>query len=217
MRIKRLSGALVISVVCHFIIAIIVGLHSVTQNQQFKDLIGCEVLQPKEPPNPKVRKPIVKPVIPQPVPEFSNPTVKAGNSLNTPITAEEVLQAQGLNPPNGAPFDDVFFKDPGTNPFIDTEDDKFSTFGMDVDTASYSVMRRTSEMATFRHQKPYALKNLSMPLITITHLHPTRHSLSILRARLQNLAKANVSTCCASAFKAALFQTMPGSMRYSPL
>ena len=48
----------------------------------------------------------------------------------------------GLNPPNDAVFDDVFFKDYGTHPFIDTEDDRFSTFGMDVDTASYSVMRR---------------------------------------------------------------------------
>ena len=48
----------------------------------------------------------------------------------------------GLNPPNGAAFDDVFFKDYGTHPFIDTEDDHFSTFGMDVDTASYSVTRR---------------------------------------------------------------------------
>ena len=48
----------------------------------------------------------------------------------------------GLNPPNGAAFDDVFFKDYGTNPFIDTEDDHLSTFGMDVDTASYAVMRR---------------------------------------------------------------------------
>ena len=48
----------------------------------------------------------------------------------------------GLNPPNGAAFDDVFFENYGTNPFIDTEDDHFSTFGMDVDTASYSVTRR---------------------------------------------------------------------------
>lgn len=47
-----------------------------------------------------------------------------------------------LNPPNGAAYDDVFFKGTGTNPFIDTEDDAFSTFGMDVDTASYTVMRR---------------------------------------------------------------------------
>ena len=48
----------------------------------------------------------------------------------------------GLNPPNGAAYDDVFFKEYGTNPFIDTEDDHLSTFGMDVDTASYSVTRR---------------------------------------------------------------------------
>ena len=48
----------------------------------------------------------------------------------------------GLTPPNGAAYNDVFFKDYGTNPFIDTEDDHLSTFGMDVDTASYSVTRR---------------------------------------------------------------------------
>lgn len=47
-----------------------------------------------------------------------------------------------LNPPNSAPYHDVFFQAHGTNPFIDTEDDPFSTFGMDVDTASYSVTRR---------------------------------------------------------------------------
>ncbi len=47
-----------------------------------------------------------------------------------------------LNPPNGAAFDDVFFKNYGTHPFIDTEDEHLSTFGMDVDTASYSVTRR---------------------------------------------------------------------------
>jgi Ca-activated chloride channel family protein len=47
-----------------------------------------------------------------------------------------------LNPPNGAAFDNVFFENYGTNPFIDTEDDHLSTFGIDVDTASYSVTRR---------------------------------------------------------------------------
>lgn len=47
-----------------------------------------------------------------------------------------------LNPPNNAPYHDVFFQAHGTNPFIDTEDDALSTFGMDVDTASYAVTRR---------------------------------------------------------------------------
>ena len=47
-----------------------------------------------------------------------------------------------LNPPNGEAYHDMFFKGAGTNPFIDTEDDHLSTFGMDVDTGSYSVTRR---------------------------------------------------------------------------
>ena len=41
---------------------------------------------------------------------------------------------------NDAAFDAVFFKHYGVNPFIDTEDDNLSTFGMDVDTGSYGVM-----------------------------------------------------------------------------
>ncbi len=48
----------------------------------------------------------------------------------------------GLHPPNGTTYNDVFFKDYGTNQFIDTRDDHLSTFGMDVDTASYSITRR---------------------------------------------------------------------------
>ena len=48
----------------------------------------------------------------------------------------------GLNPPNGAAYHDVFFKGHGTNPFIDSEDDHQSTFGMDADSASYAVVRR---------------------------------------------------------------------------
>ena len=52
--------------------------------------------------------------------------------------AEGTYAAQGasfgLIPPNGAAYNDVFFKDYGTNPLIDTEDDHLSTFGMDVDT-----------------------------------------------------------------------------------
>lgn len=59
----------------------------------------------------------------------------------TAVPAGVIVQ-NVLNPPNGAAYDDVFYENPGSNPFIDTEDDKFSTFGMDVDTASYTVMRR---------------------------------------------------------------------------
>lgn len=46
-----------------------------------------------------------------------------------------------LNPPNGQKYWDMYHHDYGTNPFIDTEDDHLSTFGMDVSTGSYSLVR----------------------------------------------------------------------------
>jgi Ca-activated chloride channel homolog len=42
----------------------------------------------------------------------------------------------------GAPYGGVEFKDAGINPFVDPARDPFSTFAMDVDTASYSVGKR---------------------------------------------------------------------------
>ncbi len=68
MSAKRTSGAFMTSLVLHAIIAFIAGIYLVTQTEQFKDLVGAEVLQPKEPPKPKVRKPVVKPVIKPTVP-----------------------------------------------------------------------------------------------------------------------------------------------------
>src|SRR5262245_6133816 len=40
------------------------------------------------------------------------------------------------------PYDGVTFADPGENPFVDPRVDNESTFGLDVDTASYTVARR---------------------------------------------------------------------------
>lgn len=185
MRINRFSGALAISVVCHMVVVIIAGFHLGTQNLQFKELIGAEVLLFQEPPKPKVRKsavtPVIKPTVPtrnafvveRAHPEFrrtarlvaESSSAPQAQMLSEPSRGTTVLKqsrtiprAPGLthvpqvgtarssqvvlNPPNGAAYNDVFFKGTGTNPFIDTEDDAFSTFGMDVDTASYSVMRR---------------------------------------------------------------------------
>ena len=47
----------------------------------------------------------------------------------------------GTHEPNDAPYGDMFFKGYGTNPFIDTEDDAQSTFGLDVDTGSFTLAR----------------------------------------------------------------------------
>jgi Ca-activated chloride channel family protein len=43
--------------------------------------------------------------------------------------------------PNPAPGDNTF-QDYGVNPIVDTRKDHLSTFGLDVDTASYTVARR---------------------------------------------------------------------------
>lgn len=48
---------------------------------------------------------------------------------------------QGGNPPSENEPTDMFFENYGVNPSIDTEDDNLSTFALDVDTGSYTVMR----------------------------------------------------------------------------
>ena len=44
-------------------------------------------------------------------------------------------------PPSDREPYDMFFEDYGVNPSIDTEDDNLSTFALDVDTGSYTIMR----------------------------------------------------------------------------
>ncbi len=64
------------------------------------------------------------------------------------VVATEAGQPEGFNTIGGsatvndAAYDLTFFQHYGVNPFIDTEDDHFSTFAIDVDTASYTVARK---------------------------------------------------------------------------
>src|SRR6185436_10292890 len=44
-------------------------------------------------------------------------------------------------PPNNRQPYDMFFENYGVNPSIDTDDDHLSTFALDVDTGSYTIMR----------------------------------------------------------------------------
>jgi len=44
--------------------------------------------------------------------------------------------------PPATPYDGVTYEDPGVNPFVDPNEDRESTFALDVDTASYTVARR---------------------------------------------------------------------------
>ncbi len=49
---------------------------------------------------------------------------------------------QAVEQPPATPYDSVTYEDPGVNPFVDPTKDNQSTFGLDVDTASYTVARR---------------------------------------------------------------------------
>lgn len=67
------------------------------------------------------------------------------NLTEEEFAAEEPMVADAadteLQPPNDQAYADMFFEDYGVNPFIDTEDDNLSTFAIDVDTGSYTIMR----------------------------------------------------------------------------
>jgi Ca-activated chloride channel family protein len=47
----------------------------------------------------------------------------------------------GTDPVNGQAYDAMFFQHYGVNPFVDPQEDRFATFSMDVDNASYAVTR----------------------------------------------------------------------------
>lgn len=78
-----------------------------------------------------------------PIGDPMNGTGGAGSNLslqsgNTQLT---FLPHGGTAPVNGVPFDAMFFRDYGTNAFVDVEDDSLSTFAVDVDDASYILAR----------------------------------------------------------------------------
>jgi len=62
---------------------------------------------------------------------------KSQNPAGAPIQPASGVPVQRSN---DEPYD-MFFQDYGVNPSIDTEDDNLSTFALDVDTGSYTVMR----------------------------------------------------------------------------
>lgn len=59
-------------------------------------------------------------------------------TYNAPLRVSRAM----MDGEEGKPYDDVRFKSAGTNPFVETGTDRLSTFGLDVDTASYTVARR---------------------------------------------------------------------------
>ena len=82
MSTKRTSSAFVTSVILHIIIALVAGLDFLSQTQEFKNLIGVDILQPSKPRTPPRPPHIVKPPI--------QPTVRE----HSPVTEELVPAAK---------------------------------------------------------------------------------------------------------------------------
>ncbi len=56
-------------------------------------------------------------------------------------TAQPAKAHGGTHNVNDAAFDAMFYRDYGVNPFVDTDEDRLSTFAVDVDSGSYTLAR----------------------------------------------------------------------------
>ena len=97
MSAKKTSGALMTSLIVHGVAFFITGIYLVTQTQQFKDLVGAEVLKAKEPPKPQVRKPVIKPVIKPTVPT-TNTVVVEQVQVQPRVTTAAVVRPTSVQP-----------------------------------------------------------------------------------------------------------------------
>ena len=97
MSTKTTSGAFMTSLIIHGVLAFIAGIYLVTQTQQFKDLVGAEVLQAKEPPKPQVRKPVIKPIIRPTVPTTSTVIVEQVQ-VQPRVTTAAVVRPTSVQP-----------------------------------------------------------------------------------------------------------------------
>jgi Ca-activated chloride channel family protein len=74
--------------------------------------------------------------------EQSSSSSSADMAMPQQAKQEKVTEnSSAIVPPNDAEYDQMYFEDYGTNPFVATEDDRLSTFAIDVDTGSYTVAR----------------------------------------------------------------------------
>jgi Ca-activated chloride channel family protein len=86
---------------------------------------------------------------PAPAPQTNRSTAADGFAEAAPSAPADIAPPEprpGPVPPGPDPaepgfLEDNTFTDPGTNPFVATSDDARSTFGLDVDTGSYTVGR----------------------------------------------------------------------------
>ena len=91
---KGTSQSLIVSLIVHGIVVLVVGAYLVTQTEPFHDLIDASILKPPDPPKPKVRKSVVKPVIKPAVPTQSVVLVQQAQPTPRVTTAVNLRSPQ---------------------------------------------------------------------------------------------------------------------------
>ena len=77
-----------------------------------------------------------------PGPYLYQPPAATGTRHAAAAASETVRKAHGgTHNVNDAAFDAMFFRNYGVNPFIDADEDRLSTFAVDVDSGSYTLAR----------------------------------------------------------------------------
>jgi len=115
-------------------------------------MVGCSETKTANKPDAPVatERKYTEQLVPLPPTTPPPPSAPApSSSMNYREMKNKIVTTGGMDRPahggskivNGKPYDATFFKNYGVNPFVDTEDDHFSTFATDVDTASYTVAR----------------------------------------------------------------------------
>ncbi len=118
MSAKKTSGALMTSVIVHGVAFFIAGVYLVTQTQQFKDLVGTDILQAKEPPKPQVRKPVIKPIVKPTVPT-TNTVVVEQVQVQPRVTTAAVVRPTSVQPQTVLEFSNKVVKlDAPINPNV---------------------------------------------------------------------------------------------------
>ena len=69
------------------------------------------------------------------------PSAAYAPNAEAPLSSPNSSAQNWGAPPAKSQPNDTFFQDYGVNPSVDTEDDNLSTFALDVDTGSYTIMR----------------------------------------------------------------------------
>jgi len=85
--------------------------------------------------------------------QSANHSERETQALSAPASGSQDAAKYALQKPAHRQQPDAFFEDYGTNPFIATEDDHLSTFAVDVDTGSYSVVRNYIHEGTLPPEK----------------------------------------------------------------